>query len=124
MTRDAVQSIDTRGIAFTKSMLQNTQEITTLINSAGSHASENITRTIADLETSAKGAIERSQKAATTAVSEMMETHGMLRNDTSSLFERLRDANVLLQEVLGGATENLSKIETLPTAEAAQLIRQ
>ena len=30
----------------------------------------------------------------------MMETHGMLRNDTSALFERLREANVLLQEVL------------------------
>ena len=42
----------------------------------------------------------------------MMETHGMLRNDTSALFERLREANVLLQEVLGGATENLAKIET------------
>ena len=41
-----------------------------------------------------------------------METHGMLRNDTSALFERLREANVLLQEVLGGATENLAKIET------------
>ena len=36
----------------------------------------------------------------------------MLRNDTSALFERLREANVLLQEVLGGATENLAKIET------------
>jgi len=45
-------------------------------------------------------------------VTEMMETHGMLRNDTSALFERLREANVLLQEVLGGATENLSTIET------------
>lgn len=89
-------------------MLQNSEEITSLINSAGSQASETITRTIGELETSARGAIERSQKAATTAVSEMMETHGMLRNDTSALFERLRDANVLLQEVLGGATEKIS----------------
>jgi hypothetical protein len=35
----------------------------------------------------------------------------MLRNDTSALFDRLREANVLLQEVLSGATQNLATIE-------------
>ena len=38
----------------------------------------------------------------------MLETHGMLRSDTTALFERLREANILLQEVLSGAHENMS----------------
>ena len=41
----------------------------------------------------------------------MLETHGMLRSDTTALFERLREANILLQEVLSGAHENMSTIE-------------
>ena len=69
-----------------------------------------------------RAAIERSQKAAQVAVTEMMETHGMLRNDTSALFERLREANVLLQEVLGGATENLAKIETTLSGRVASFV--
>src|SRR4030095_6796272 len=75
-------------------------------------AQASITRTVNELDSTARGAVERSQATASAAVNEMMETHGMLRNDTSALFERLREANVLLQEVLGGATENLAKIET------------
>ena len=35
----------------------------------------------------------------------------MLRADTTALFERLREANILLQEVLSGAHENMSEIE-------------
>ena len=67
-------------------------------------------------------AIERSQKIASAAVTEMMETHGMLRNDTSALFERLREANVLLQEVLGGATENLGTIETTLSGRVSEFV--
>ena len=36
----------------------------------------------------------------------------MLRSDTTALFERLREANILLQEVLSGAHENMSDIES------------
>ena len=35
----------------------------------------------------------------------------MLRTDTTALFERLREANILLQEVLTGAHENMSSLE-------------
>ena len=35
----------------------------------------------------------------------------MLRSDTTALFERLREANTLLQEVLSGAHENMSSLE-------------
>ena len=100
-------------------MTQNSEEITALINDASAKAAASITRTVSDLDTTARSAIERSQKTASAAVTEMMETHGMLRNDTSALFERLREANVLLQEVLGGATENLSKIETTLSGRVA-----
>jgi len=41
----------------------------------------------------------------------MLETHTMLRADTTSLFERLREANILLQEVLSGAHENMGALE-------------
>src|SRR5262249_56296707 len=42
----------------------------------------------------------------------MQETHNMLRADTTALYERLREANILLQEVLSGAHENMSDIES------------
>ena len=44
-------------------------------------------------------------------VSEMLETHNMLRADTTALFERLREANIMLQEVLSGSHENMSALE-------------
>ena len=106
-----MQSIDQKGVAFSKSLVQTSENITLQINDASSKASAQIGRTVGELDSTARGAIERSQKAASAAVTEMMETHGMLRNDTSALFERLREANVLLQEVLGGATQNLSTID-------------
>ena len=44
----------------------------------------------------------------------------MLRSDTTALFERLREANILLQEVLSGAHENMSSLErTMVTRVAA-----
>ena len=102
--------------------MQNSDEIAGLINEASSKAAASITRTVSELDTTARGAIERSQKTASAAVTEMMETHGMLRNDTSALFERLREANVLLQEVLGGATENLAKIETTLSRRVSEFV--
>jgi ABC-type transporter Mla subunit MlaD len=35
----------------------------------------------------------------------------MLRSDTTALFERLREANIMLQEVLSGSHENMSALE-------------
>ena len=105
--------------------MQNSEEIAGLINEASAKAQPPADRSrtrSATLDTTARGAIERSQKTASAAVTEMMETHGMLRNDTSALFERLREANVLLQEVLGGATENLAKIETTLSRRVSEFV--
>jgi hypothetical protein len=52
-----------------------------------------------------------------------METHGVLRNDTTALFERLREANLLLQEVLTGATENLGKIESTLSSRVSEFVK-
>ena len=122
ITHNAVQAIEAKGVTFAKSITQNSEEITTQINDASGRAQASITRTLGELDATARGAIERSQKTASAAVTEMMETHGMLRNDTSALFERLREANVLLQEVLGGATQNLSTIETSLSGRVSEFV--
>ena len=53
----------------------------------------------------------QSKETSTTTVREMMDTHNMLRADTTALFERLREANIMLQEVLSGSHENMSALE-------------
>src|SRR6185437_13951772 len=59
----------------------------------------------------AQTAIEQSKQTSTAAVSEMLETHNMLSSDTTALFERLREANIMLQEVLSGSHENIAAME-------------
>jgi hypothetical protein len=104
-------SIEQKGFAFTRTMLDNSGEIARQINSAGETASNNVTRTLNELNDSAQKAIAQSQETATSTVREMMETHNMLRADTTALFERLREANIMLQEVLSGSHENMSALE-------------
>src|SRR5262249_51546809 len=48
--------------------------------------------------------------------------HGMLRSDATALFERLRDANGTLQEVLGGAQTNLNAIEQILSTRVAEFV--
>jgi hypothetical protein len=52
----------------------------------------------------------------------MLETHSMLRSDTTALFERLREANILLQEVLSGAHDNMSEIESTLVTRVADFV--
>ena len=46
----------------------------------------------------------------------------MLRSDSTALFERLREANILLQEVLSGAQENMSSIERTMVARVSEFV--
>jgi hypothetical protein len=46
----------------------------------------------------------------------------MLRSDSTALFERLRDANVLLQEVLAAANGNMSTIEQLLSTRVTEFV--
>ena len=79
-------------------------------------------QTLKELQQSTKGAVEQSKQVAVATVSEILETEGMLRADTTTLFERLRDANGLLQEVLGGAQTNLNSIELILSTRVAEFV--
>src|SRR4029453_18297868 len=85
-------------------------------------AAKTITRTLKELQDTTHGAVEQSKQTASAAVSEMQETHNMLRADTTALYERLREANILLQEVLSGAHENMSDIESARVARGADFV--
>src|SRR6202040_1044457 len=85
-------------------------------------ASATVARTLKDLQEQTHSAVEHSKQTAAAAVSEMLETHGMLRSDTTALFERLREANILLQEVLSGAHENMSEIERTLLARVSEFV--
>ena len=86
------------------------------------NASATVTRTLRDLQEQTHSAVEHSKQTAAAAVSEMLETHGMLRSDTTALFERLREANILLQEVLSGAHENMGEIERTLVARVSDFV--
>jgi hypothetical protein len=86
------------------------------------NASATVARTLRDLQEQTHSAVEHSKQTAAAAVSEMLETHGMLRSDTTALFERLREANILLQEVLNGAHENMGEIERTLLARVSEFV--
>ncbi len=110
-TDQAVKAIEERGFAFTRSMMDNSSEISRMINSAGEAATNSVARTMNDLNDITQKAIAQSKETASSTVKEMLETHTMLRADTTALFERLREANIMLQEVLSGAHENMGALE-------------
>src|SRR6202034_1264125 len=143
-TDQAVKAIDAKGFVFTQTMMDKSEEIARLINDASLSATGAITRTLGQMQEGAigvteaakltisrtleelhratKGAIEESKQTAAATVAEMMETHTMLRNDTTALFERLREANILLQEVLSGAQENMNAIEHTMVTRVSEFV--
>jgi hypothetical protein len=55
-------------------------------------------------------------------VTEMQETSKILRTDTVALFESLREGNILLQEVLTGAHDNLNSLERALVTRVADFV--
>ena len=92
------------------------------VNEASQNATTTVNRTLKELQDTTKIAIEQSRQTTSASVSEMMETHNMLRSDTTTLFERLREANILLQEVLSGAHENMSAIENTLVTRVSEFV--
>jgi rRNA-processing protein FCF1 len=121
-TDQAVKAIEEKGFAFTRSMMDNSSEISRMINTAGEAATGVVTRTINELNETAQKAIAQSQHTATSTVKEMLETHTMLRSDTTALFERLREANIMLQEVLSGAHENMGALENTLMVRVSEFV--
>ncbi len=121
-TEHALTEIDMKGSAFAQALNNQSSEITRGINEASVNATIAVTRTLQDLQETSQSAIEQSKQTATAAVSEMLETQGMLRSDTTTLFERLREANILLQEVLSGAHENMSSLENTMVVRVSEFV--
>ncbi len=111
-TDKALEAIEAKGLSFSRTVLDNSNEISDLINAAGENASNSVNRTITELQDTTQQAIARSKDSAEAAVQAMEETHNMLRSDSIALFERLREANTMLQEVLSGAHENMNSLES------------
>jgi hypothetical protein len=144
ITDQTVKAIEAKGFVFTQTMMDKSDEIARLINDASLNATASVTRTLGQLQEGAHGvtegakltltrtlddlhqatrtAIEQSKQTAAATISEMMETHTMLRSDSTALFERLREANILLQEVLSGAQENMSSIEHTMAARISEFV--
>ena len=132
MAEDVAKAIDVKAFSFAQSMMDNSNELARIINDASasaavtgsaapsrrlagfrprasvSQATVTLAQTLKDLQQSTTGAIEQSKEAAAATVSETPRNpRACCVGDTSALFERLRDGNILLQEVVRGAQTNL-----------------
>ena len=122
VTTDALKSIETRGQAFSQSLMTNGSDVARTITSAGEVATGAVNKSIKDLELSSRAAIDQSRQVSIAAVTEMQETSKILRTDTVALFERLREGNILLQEVLTGAHDNLNSLERALVTRVADFV--
>ena len=122
ITDQAAHTIEAKGLTYARSLRDNSQDIAQKINDASEHAAVNIGKAMRDLEASAASSVENSRKTASQAVAEILETNGMLRSDTTALFERLLEANGLLQEVLSGAHSNLTSIESVLSTRVTEFV--
>jgi len=144
VTDHAVKSIEAKSFVFTQTMMDNSEEIARLINDASQTATKamtvtlgqlqdgaqgaaesaksTLTRTLSDIHSATRQAVEESKQTAAATVADMLETHNMLRSDSTALFERLREANILLQEVLSGAHENMNSIEHTMATRVSEFV--
>jgi hypothetical protein len=103
-------------------MMSNGSDVARTITSAGELATSAVNKSLKDLELSSRAAIDQSRQVSITAVTEMQETSKILRTDTVALFERLREGNILLQEVLTGAHDNLNSLERALVTRVADFV--
>jgi hypothetical protein len=122
VTSDALKAIEARGTAFSKSVSTNGSDVARVITSAGEMATGAVSKSLKDLEQSSRSAIDQSRQVSIAAVTEMQETSKILRTDTVALFERLREGNILLQEVLTGAHDNLNSLERALVTRVADFV--
>ena len=121
-TQAALKSIETQSGDFTIAMTNSSSDIARQITAAGEVATGAVNKSLKEIETSSRAAIDQSRQVATAAVTEMQETSKILRTDTVALFERLREGNILLQEVLTGAHENLNSLERALVTRVADFV--
>jgi hypothetical protein len=122
VTADSLKAIETRGQAFQQSMATHGSEVARTITSAGDLATGAVAKSLKDLDQASRSAIDQSRQVSIAAVTEMQETSKILRTDTVALFERLREGNILLQEVLTGAHDNLNSLERALVTRVADFV--
>ena len=122
ITGEAVKAIEDQGIAFLQNVKESSDNIARLINETSGIAAEALSKSIEDLQERAASAIEASRKSATASLTEIRESHDMLRADSTNVFERLREANVLLQEVLSGAHDSMGTLETTLSTRLSEFV--
>ena len=103
-------------------MVTNGSDVARTITSAGELATGAVGKSLKDLEQASRAAIDQSRQVSIAAVTEMQETSKILRTDTVALFERLREGNILLQEVLTGAHDNLNSLERALVTRVADFV--
>ncbi len=122
VTADALRSIETRGQTFSQSMMSHGSDVARTIGSASELATGAVNKSLKELEQTSRMAIDQSRQVSVAAVTEMQETSKILRTDTVALFERLREGNILLQEVLTGAHDNLNSLERALVTRVADFV--
>src|SRR5260221_7771025 len=103
-------------------MATHGSDVARTITTAGDLATGAVAKSLKDLEQSSRSAIDQSRQVSIAAVTEMQETSKILRTDTVALFERLREGNILLQEVLTGAHDNLNSLERALVTRVADFV--
>src|SRR3569623_779194 len=121
-TSSALKAIETQSGDFTVQLMNQSSDISRQITAASELATGSVGKALKDVEISTRAAIDQSRQVATAAVTEMQETSKILRTDTVALFERLREGNILLQEVLTGAHENLNSLERALVTRVADFV--
>ncbi|WP_291848256.1 hypothetical protein [Bradyrhizobium sp.] len=122
VTADALMAIENRSQTFSQSMANHGSDVARSISSAGDLATSAVAKSLKDLEQASRSAIDQSRQVSVAAVTEMQETSKILRTDTVALFERLREGNILLQEVLTGAHDNLNSLERALVTRVADFV--
>src|SRR3981081_1700195 len=103
-------------------MATNGSDVARTLPCAGALATGAVSKSLKDLELASRAAIDQSRQVSIAAVTEMQETSKILRTDTVALFERLREGNILLQEVLTGAHDNLNSLELALVTRVAAFV--
>jgi hypothetical protein len=110
-TERAVKALEGQGRSFAQAVTENGVRIAADISAASQSATEAVGQSLKQIEETTQAAIARSRLTTTASLSELREVHAMLHTDSMSLFERLREANVVLREALGAAQENIGALD-------------
>lgn len=121
-TEQALNLLDTQGSAFARAVADNGGRIAGDIAAASSAAAEALNASVRQAEDATKAALERSRQITTTSLGEMREVHGLLRTESMSMFERLREANVLLREALNSSQDSIGTLEKKLAKRLTELV--